>query len=186
MDMAPIYQQASEWTARVIAGVKADQHEDSTPCTEWNVGELMNHIIGGTFMFANAISGGPPPDPNAPPPDLLGDDPARTYRGAAQALITAFEQPGALEVVVNLPAGELNGETVYAIATSEAAIHGWDLAKATGQDTSQEDDLVEAVYQIVAPGVQFGRDGGFYGPEVNVADGASKQERLLGMMGRRP
>ncbi len=186
MDISTVYDRASEWTAGVFSNVKDDQHADPTPCPEWNVRELMNHIVGGGFMFAGAIAGQEMPAGDGPPPDMLGDDPAAAYRQSAAGVRAAMDRDGVMDQMVTLPAGEFPGAIVFNIATSEALVHGWDLAKATGQDTAFPDDIADAVYAFTAPGVDFGRQGGFYGPEVGVGEDAPAHQRLVALLGRQP
>ncbi len=186
MDIKSLYEQASAWTAGVFSNVKDDQHGDPTPCPEWNVRELMNHIVGGGYLFAGTAAGQEMPAGDGPPPDMLGDDPAGAYRQSAAGVRAAMDRDGVMDQMMNLPAGELPGSTMFNIATSEALVHGWDLAKATGQDTSFPDDVAEAVYAFTAPGVDFGRQGGFYGPEVSLPEGAPAHQRLVALLGRQP
>ncbi len=186
MDIKSLYEQASAWTAGVFSNVKDDQHGDPTPCPEWNVRELMNHIVGGGFMFAGAIAGQDMPAGDGPPPDMLGDDPASAFRQAAAGVRAAMDEDGVMEQMVTLPAGEYPGAIVFNIATSEALVHGWDLAKATGQDTAIPDALAKEVYAFTAPGVEFGRQGGFYGAEVSVPEDAPAHQRLVALLGRQP
>lgn len=186
MNITTLYDQASAWTAGVFSNVKEDQHGDPTPCPDWSVRELMNHIVGGGFMFAGAIAGQEMPAGDGPPPDMLGDDPAAAYRQSAAGVRAAMDKDGVMEQTVTLPAGEFPGAIVFNIATSEALVHGWDLAKATGQDASLPDDLAKEVYAFTAPGVEFGRQGGFYGTEVEVPAEASPGEKLVAFLGRQP
>ncbi len=186
MDFKEMYDKASEWTAGVFGGVQTDQYDAPTPCPEWNVKEMMNHIIGGGHMFAAAAQGADMSNPGDPPGDMVGDDPEGSYRRSAAAVRASMEYPGVMEQMVKLPAAELPGQAMYGIAISEALVHGWDLAKATGQDTAFPDDLAKAVYDYTAPGVDFGRQGGFYGEEVEVGDDAPWHQKLVGLLGRQP
>ncbi len=186
MDSKALYERVSDWTAGVFSGVKADQHEDATPCPEWNVRELMNHIVGGGFMFAAVASGQEMPAGDGPPPDMLGDDPAGAYRQSAAGVRAAMDIDGVMEKSMKLPAAELPGAAMFNIATSEALVHGWDLAKATDQNPVIDDELARAVYEFTAPGADFGRQGGFYGPEVAAPPDASWMHKLVAVLGRNP
>ncbi len=68
---------------------------------------------------------------------------------------------------------------------TEQLLHGWDVAKATGQDTALDPALVEMADRIIRPAVESGRAGSAYEPQLDVADHASPQEQLLALVGRR-
>ena len=187
MDPADLYRHSSEWAAAVFTGVTADQHADATPCSAWNVRELMAHIVGGNQLFAASALGTGSPDPNAAPEaDILGADPAATYRAAASAVIEAFATPGAYERMVSVPAGEMPGVALYGIAMTEQLLHGWDLAKATGQETALDQDLAAAADAMIRPNIDSAVAGGFYGPALEVAAEASAADRLIALVGRQP
>ena len=157
------------------------------PCVEWNVRDLMNHIVGTNYFFAGAISGQQPDSTHdADQKEVLGDDPAAAYRASRDVAAAAFGAPGVLDKVVTLDENELPGTAVFGIAVSEAVLHGWDLAKATGQDTKLDPELAETVYNMVAPTADNGRESGAYGPAVLLGDEASTQDRLLAIVGRNP
>ena len=98
-------------------------------------------------MFASALRGEPPPAPEdlkrLRETDQLGDDPVKAYREAADDLQAAFRQPGALESAVQVPVGTVPGAVALHLRITEALVHGWDLARATGQAARLPDDLAE-------------------------------------------
>lgn len=181
MDPADLYRRSSEYAAAVIANVKADQLGDPTPCSDWNVGELLGHIVGGNHFFAASARGEAPPEG-----DPLGDDPAGAYRDSAAEVLEAFSAPGVYDTIVPTPNGDLPGAVLYGIAASEQLIHGWDIAKATGQDTSLDPELAAAFDGMIRPNIENAVAGGFYGPEVAVSDDASAGDRLVALVGRQP
>ena len=66
-------------------------------------------------------------------------------------------------------------------------IHGWDLAKATGQDTALDVDLVEFAYGMLTSGfAEMGRQAGFIGPAIEAPADASQQDKMIAYMGRQP
>src|SRR5258705_1552144 len=86
-----------------IAGVRPEQLGDPTPCTEWSVRELLNHLVGGTKPFLAMQTGGGPVDRAA---DHLGDDPLASFRASVAELRAAFAQDGALQRIVPSPFGD--------------------------------------------------------------------------------
>ena len=95
MDLLDLYQQASEWTVGKVAGTK--DLDATTPCDEWDVRTLMNHMLETQNYFATTASGGQASPPSPHPPELLGDDPAADFERARTKTIEAFDQPGVIE-----------------------------------------------------------------------------------------
>lgn len=133
-------QRALELTGELVASVRDDQWDAPTPCSEWTVRDLVNHLSAGGRRFAAALGG--------PEPDRSDGDPAASYRAAADALVAAFRQPGALDQLVTLPMGTMPGSVALQRRLVEALTHGWDLARATGRPFDPPDDLV-------APALEF-------------------------------
>jgi uncharacterized protein (TIGR03086 family) len=118
---------------------------------------------------------------------LVGDDPAAQYEEARKKTIAAYAAPGVLEGTLS-GAGGMPAMQIFGIAFCDQLIHGWDLARATGQDAQMPEDLAGLAMQLLdgrltddsrGPGKNFG-------PAVAVAEGASVQDRLLGYCGRTP
>src|SRR4029077_445521 len=78
----------------LVDGVRAEQWSAPTPCTEWDVRTLVNHVVGGNQMFEATVRGTPLPDRAM---DYLGDDPSAAFRSSGDALIDAFSQAGVLD-----------------------------------------------------------------------------------------
>lgn len=123
----------------LVAAIDGEQWAGPTPCTDWTVRQLVNHLVGGNLMFA-AIVDGLPVDRS--PADHLGDDPVASYHAAARAVVAAFSRPGALEQVVTVPFGTVPGMVALHLRITEVLVHGWDLARATGGTTKFPDDVV--------------------------------------------
>lgn len=169
---------ASDWTAKTIAGVAADQLAAPTPCTEWDVRTLLDHLIGGTWMFAAAIGG--PSDDDSTAPD------ADRFRGAADALLAALHEPGALDRTAQLPIGPVPGYALVGIALLDVLVHGWDVAKATGQNTAVADPLAETVLAVATQAVGPEMRGVYFADPVPIDEHARPVDRLVGYLGRRP
>lgn len=187
MDVDAILERGLDCTGRVVAGVRPEQYGNSTPCAEWTVRDLLNHVIGGNHFFAAAAAGNTP-DIGGETPDLIGDDPATAYAQSAKTALEAWRRPGVAESTIKLPFGEMPGSFAMGIHFVDHLVHSWDLAKATGQDTAVDAELAEAAYGIIRGNVpeQFRGPGGPFGPEVSVPEDAPIQERLVAYLGRQP
>ena len=120
----------------LVAAITPEQWSVSTPCPEWNVRQLVNHMVLGHHLFTGILRGDAVPTPDALDPafrDMLGDNPTDTYRADTGNLLTAFRQPGALERTLQVPVGAVPGIAAVHLRAVEELVHGWDLARATGQ-----------------------------------------------------
>ena len=101
----------------------------------------------GNRVFADALRGRPVPSREAlaelATTDQLGPDPVAAHRSSADDLLAAFGEPGALERPMTVPFGTVPGVVALHLRITEALVHGWDLARATGQVLARDDDLVE-------------------------------------------
>jgi uncharacterized protein (TIGR03086 family) len=174
MDVIDLFERSSSWAKEKIAGAK-DKLEAKTPCEEWNIKDVINHLISGQEFFRGSAEGKEvsPPPPN--PPDLAGKDPAATYDKASKETLKSFKKPGALDKA---------GFTAQ-IAFVDQLIHGWDIAKASGQDAKMPDDLAKAAFETING--KFPTDGstGFFKKAPKVPEKASVQEKLLSLSGRK-
>src|SRR5690606_22692725 len=117
--------------------------------------------------------------------DLLGADPARAHAESASAAQAAFEAPGALDAPVAVSYGPIPGSAYAGDRFLDVLVHGWDLAVATDQDPTLDPELVQAAWDRVAPQAVMLRASGMFGGDVEVADDADLQTRLLALLGRR-
>ena len=132
------YEHAINSTRAVLTGIGPDQLDAATPCASWKVSDLVNHVVGGQYMFHSALQDQPP---SAAAPDFAaGDFVASFDEGAAQA-VAAFQAEGVMDRIVRLPFGELPGSQLLYLAATDTFVHGWDLAKATGQPTDLAPEL---------------------------------------------
>jgi uncharacterized protein (TIGR03086 family) len=170
-------------TEAVAAGIAPGQWEAPTPCTELNVRDVVNHLVSGNLQFAALARGEPPPDRGT---DQLGDDPLEAFQRAGRQLREAFAAPGVLESVFTAPFGTGPGSALVHVRIVELLAHGWDLARATGQQLDFPDDLAERTlaatrHQLASrpegPGAPFAA-------EVRVPDDAAAIDRLAGFLGR--
>lgn len=185
MSTAPL-EQAIEAAKSVLAGVKADQLGASTPCASWKVSELVNHIVGGQHFFASMAKGESPSDAAAP--DFSAGDFNASFAQAAAASVAAFQVPGTMDKVLNLPWGAMPGSAFVGLAAVDTFAHSWDLARATGQSTDLNPELAAELLVGSRAGIapEFrGADGvAPFGPEQAAPAGASRADELAAFLGR--
>ncbi|MET0276493.1 MAG: TIGR03086 family metal-binding protein [Acidimicrobiia bacterium] len=188
MDSLATMDKVLQETKRVVDGIEPAQLDNPTPCTEWTVRDVLNHITAGARMFAIAAEQGSVPDDQLGElmmGDNLGDDYRASFRSAADDAITAFSAPGVLDKMVVLPFGEMPAGVGLNIAIFDVSTHTWDLAQGSGQQTQFDPDVLESAFAIAQQMMSDDlRATGQFGPEVVVADDAPTLQRLAGLCGR--
>jgi len=168
----------------LIADVRPDQWAAPTPCADWTVRRLVDHLIGMNRVFTALLSDQPPP--SRPAADHIEVDPVGAYRDSAARLQAAFERPGTLERPYRGPLGAATGAERLQIRLYDLIAHGWDLARATGRPIELPDDVVEQSLAFVRIQLSDEARPGRFDPARNVDDHAPAIERLVAFLGRRP
>lgn len=174
---------ATEFAAGNVQRVRPDDLEKPTPCTDFDVRGLLNHLLVATSIAATAARGEKAAVPDG---EQFDTDPAAAYDERRQALLSALRSPGALDRDWDLPFGMLPGSTMSRIVFLENLTHGWDIAKATGQDTTMPGDLVSEGLEVAGPMNDLLRTPGVCGPALDVPESASPQDKFIAFMGRTP
>ena len=190
MELYEAFDRAIGSTAGIVTAVRLDQAGAATPCTEWDVRDLLNHVIGTLWLSEALFTDRAPRYPMAPgalpPADLAGDDPAAAYTEACGAALTAAAADDNLTRVHPTPLGDMPGPALAGFTTLDILVHGWDLAKATGQPAGLDDALVAHALafaqQAITPGTRAPR----IGPALPVAADAPLTNRLVAFLGRHP
>src|SRR5947207_1801104 len=176
---------AAERMARVVDNIADDDLTKPTPCEKYTVGDLLDHLAGGALAFrAAAVK---EPLGQAPPGDVarLGPDWRTRIPADVRAAAEAWQDKEAWEGMTAVGGIDLPGEVAAMVALDEFVVHGWDLAKATGQPPGYDGPELEAVHQTVLQFRQAGLEG-IFGAEVQVDEGAPLFDRVLGVTGREP
>jgi uncharacterized protein (TIGR03086 family) len=187
MDFPALLDETITSTGTTVGKVRPRQLDDSTPCSEWDVRALLNHVIGVSEAFSRVGDGTPisPPDPNAH--YFVGDGYSAAYDSAAAGMLAAWRRPGALDATITLPFGDAPASVGASICFLDTLVHGWDLARATGQDTTIDPRLAEAALEVARNIVSDDfRAAGAFGPEVTVSANAPAGEQLVAFLGRTP
>ena len=132
MDPLTAFRRAEGAFVSVLAKVRPDQADAPTPCAEWSVRDVVAHVVAGNWWLAGGQSPRVPDDIE----DLTG-----AYAASAEAAYSVLAAPGGLERLYEFPFGPVPGVVAARMRARDALVHGWDLAKATGQSTDLDPDL---------------------------------------------
>lgn len=168
----------------LVAGVKADQWDDPTPCASWSVRDLVNHVVGGGTVFAAGFRGETVEGDPDNMPDLLGDDAVAAWDRVVADFEAAVSAPGAMDREITLPFATLPAQVALDIATFDLLVHAWDLARATGQSFDPPDDVVAAGRQVADTIVDGFRDGNTFTDATDAPPDASPMDQLAAFCGR--
>jgi uncharacterized protein (TIGR03086 family) len=175
--------EAHEVFLEVLGNVRPEQMSLPTPDDEWDVRELINHIVLGNVWAAENVKTGHAPRPSG---DIIGEREAmEAYTASADAMMAAFEEPGALGRMVTMPFGEMPAAGLASFRFTDLIVHAWDLAKATGQSTDLAPELCEAALAMSRQRMtEMDRTNLPFKEEVTVPDDAPAADRLAGFLGR--
>jgi len=170
----------------IVGRIEPGQLDRPTPCAEFDVRGVIDHMIGGGQAFAPVFRGEAPPAPAGDASARAQRHPAAEFRTLMADLLAAVQSPGALTRTVASPFGEVPGAVFARFVAFDGLIHGWDLATATGQPYDPPEALVAEVdafaRQALAPEM---RDGDTFAAEAEAPDDASTLLRLVAFSGRR-
>jgi uncharacterized protein (TIGR03086 family) len=185
MDPISVFQRAVDQTGQIVASVKPDQLGASTPCSDWDVRALLNHTIAAVQAFDTAARGAPF-DGSVFGRDNVGEDAAAAYEASAGNLRDALAKPGVIDAMWEMPFGSVPGMMAASFATLELAQHGWDVARATGQQPDFDAEVTETALAAarMAHAEQV-RVAGVFGPEAECPAGAPPHDQLAAFVGRK-
>ncbi|MHB1523557.1 MAG: TIGR03086 family metal-binding protein [Candidatus Dormibacteria bacterium] len=178
VDIGPL-EAGLDVTGSILDGIAADQWDLPSPCTEWSVRQVAEHLTGGNDLFTRALGG------EGPPSSSGAEGVAKAYHESAERLLIAFRQPGVMEKVVQVPFGTVPGAVALRLRLTEVLVHGWDLARATGQTPRFPEEATEEALAFTVPMLERippGRQP--FGPPQPVDRGAPAIDRLAACLGR--
>jgi uncharacterized protein (TIGR03086 family) len=168
-----------------VHAVGAAQWTLATPCADWDVRALVNHVtvedLWAVELFAGRTIADVGTDLDG---DQLGGDPVARWDGAVEAALHAMDRPGAMRDLVPLSFGEVPGSEYAMQLFADHLIHAWDLATALGRDPGLDPVLVHACSEWFAANEEGYRSGAVIGPRPTVAPDADKLTVLLAAFGR--
>jgi uncharacterized protein (TIGR03086 family) len=185
MEMLAAYEKSLDNSGRILRGIRMHHLSRPTACEGWDVHTVLAHLIGTTLMYG---AGGLAPNETLEPADI-GSDPGWTYALAAKTALDTFGADGAIDRTFRLPVGEVPGRIALGLAATEAAVHAWDIATASGKSGTIEAEVAESLLAFHtehgAPEWRQGPDA-IFGPEVLQPSAAHPSDRLVAFLGRQP
>lgn len=191
VDLKPLIANAGAELVNVAHGIRDDALSAATPCGKFDVQALLTHLLYWAPVLELAARKQPVPSnrPAEDEHDLAVGDWRTLLAGQVESLAAAWADPAAWEGTTGIgrsDLGELPAAFVGSLVLTEFAIHGWDLARATGEPFECDEKVAEAVYGILAETAEHGRASGAFGPEIAVPADSSMLHRALGVSGRDP
>lgn len=180
---------AAEPLSKLLRTLTPDQLTAPTPCAEFDVRALLNHLLfwGPSLVGAASKAAVAPPAAAETEVDLTAGDWSVALDTQLGELATAWRDPAAWQGTTRLGGPtELPASLVGGMVVGELIVHGWDLARALGTTVEWDDDLLDYVLDETAATADQGRAMGIYGPEIPVAADAPLLDRILGLTGRDP
>ncbi|MFD3476477.1 TIGR03086 family metal-binding protein [Streptomyces sp. NPDC058695] len=174
--------------ARLADGVGEDQLNLATPCPEYAVRNLLGHILGLTVAFGDAARKNLGPTTDTSPTTFLPDITDGWRDALAKALdelAVAWREPEAWQGMTRAGGVDLPAGVAGLVALDELVVHGWDLARATGQEYDPEGAALGAAHAFLAQSTGPDRPP-IFGPVVPVPDEAPLLDRVVGLSGRDP
>lgn len=168
-----------------------NQWDLPTPCSEWTVRDLVNHMLLGTRMTVELLGGASKDEVISRLGDDLmadNDDPVASFVDLAEEMRKGFSADGGLDGIVDHPMGQIPRTTFIGFRILDNATHAWDLARATGAPETLDVDLVQRMWDDIQPMAGGLGDLGIFGDSASgtVGDDAPLQVRFLDLVGRRP
>jgi uncharacterized protein (TIGR03086 family) len=187
MELLDAHAQATDVFERAMHKVGLNDWDSPTPCTDWSVRDLVNHIVGEQLWVPDMLAGHTVAEVGDKfDGDQLHDDPLQAWQEASSTARAAWLQPGAVERTVQLSYGEESAEEYGWQMTTDLAVHGWDLATAIGAGADIPDELASALLAYAEPQVSLWSGTSMFANPVQVPDDAPPQTRLVALLGRQP
>jgi uncharacterized protein (TIGR03086 family) len=186
MDSKKLFEQALEQANGCIKHVHADQLTNDTPCSEWDLRTLINHMVYELLWMPGLLLGKTIDEiGNKYDGDLLGEDIRASWKRASRAALDAVERADP-EMVVHLSYGDIPAVDYIHEVGNDMCIHGWDVDQSTNCNLIIDSKLAKAIYESMYPRKEEMAASGIFGSALTVAGDATIQNKLLALYGRRP
>lgn len=187
MDLLDAHGRGMDVFDRAMNKVGPNDWDSPTPCTEWTVRDLVNHLVAEQLWVPDLLAGKTIAEVGDRfDGDQLGADPLRAWRESARAARAAWLAPGVLARKVHLSFGDADATEYGWQMVTDLVVHGWDLATALGADAGIDDDVATTVLAYVAPQAAAWSGMSIFADPVPVPTDADPRTRLIALTGRRP
>jgi uncharacterized protein (TIGR03086 family) len=184
-DIRELFRRACDGFGDKVRETGDDQWRLPTPCTEWDVRALVNHLVSENRWIPPILRGKTIEEVGDRfDGDIVGQEPKATWDEAAEDAKASVFEDGAMQRTVHLSFGDHSGEDYISQVFCDLVIHGWDLARGIGADEAIDPELLDACDRIGTPMVMEWKTYGAFGPDVTPPPGAGRQTRLLAAYGR--
>jgi len=185
-DLRALYTKALTNYADAVQQIGDDQWHAPTPCTEWDVRALMNHIVGEQLWLPPLLEGKTIAEVGTVfDGDVLGSDPVGVWDKAADAAANAVNDVEDLQQVTHLSFGDFPAEEYLMQMLFDLHIHGWDLRSGIGADTALDEELTEFLFDWTEKTMAAYRAAGATAPPPPIPENATMQTKILALSGRR-
>lgn len=170
---------------RRVEAIGDDQWANQTPCTEWRVRALVNHLTYEDLWVPELLAGKTLEEVGDRfDGDILGGEPKQAWRQARDGALKAVSA-GSMDRPVHTSMGEMAARDYLGQLFSDHLVHAWDLARAIGSDEGLDEELVRNCDAMMRPYEAMMRASGVFGDHVETSADADSQVRLLALFGRR-
>jgi uncharacterized protein (TIGR03086 family) len=187
-ELLDAYEQTVGWAGARVAATRHGQLDDPTPCDEWTVAALLDHMIAGLIAYTMIAADGRIDFGRLEVADLRTAY-ARRYEDEAAKAVAAWHRPGVLDEPCKHPLGRISRRDALGLHHADLLLHGWDLAVATGQDATIAPGAAAVALDALrttTPVTEELRRGGYWGAEQPAGVAADAAGRLLAFSGRPP
>ena len=187
-DLVALFKRSTDRFGGLVESIDDAAWDNDTPCSDWNVRELVNHVVGEQLWAPHLLGGETIADVgDRYDGDVLGSDPKATWRSSIAPSVGAFEGAD-LDGTVHLSYGDEQTSEYLVQMLTDAAVHGWDLAKGIDADADPgiDDETATLLLEHWRKHEAMIRGSGMFGDNVTVPDDASPQDKLLALLGRTP
>lgn len=183
-DLIDHYVGALAFFGQAVELIEDEQWETATPCEDWNVRVLVNHVVLAEALVGPLLKRETTSSASSIDADLLGPNPMSAWRGTALQAISAVKTPGALEQVLDLDVGAVEAKQLIGFRISDNVVHSWDIRRAIGADETIPEGLAEYLLHFWLPSALEISKTGMYGKALEPPQGANAGVRLLALLGR--
>lgn len=169
-----------------IHRIRDDQWGIPSNCTQWTVKQLVNHLVNENYWEPELLSGKTIKEVGDRfEGDLLGNNPVEIWEKTLKDANAKLDSnPNIIDRMCHLSYGNVPCHEYISQRILDLTIHGWDIAKSTGQDQKLPEELVKFLWDTFSPQEQLLRESGVFGQKIDVPATADLQTRLLGLLGR--